>query len=127
MPVLGGLRSFYTTPLSDRVTSDPTLSKHFRRVPTFWVVDWDRAPCWLARFGPGGGGEGGQSDLEIECIRTGTGYTLFVFGIHTGYTLYEPWDTHVIHANHEKKREILAIPHRIHAMVTCTLSPNDRK
>ena len=32
MPVLGGLRSFYTTPLSDRVTSDPTLSKHFRLV-----------------------------------------------------------------------------------------------
>ena len=26
-------------------------------------------------------------DLEIECIHTSTGYTLFVFGIHTGYTL----------------------------------------
>ena len=37
-------------------------------------------------------------DLEIECIHTGTGYTLFVFGIHT----LEPWDTHVIHANYEK-------------------------
>ena len=36
--------------------------------------------------------------MEIECIHTGTGYTLFVFGIHT----LEPWDTHVIHANHEK-------------------------
>ena len=28
-----------------------------------------------------------EADLEIECIHTGTGYTLFVFGIHTGYTL----------------------------------------
>ena len=27
----------------------------------------------------------------------------------------------------KKKREILAIPHRIHAMVKCTLSPNGRK
>ena len=27
------------------------------------------------------------TDLVIECIHNGTGYTLFVFGIHTGYTL----------------------------------------
>ena len=26
-------------------------------------------------------------DLEIECIHTSTGYALFVFGVHTGYTL----------------------------------------
>ena len=40
-----------------------------------------RPPSWTApslRYEP---------DLEIECIHTSTGYTLFVLGIHTGYTL----------------------------------------
>ena len=40
------------------------------------------------------------ADLEIECLHTSTGYTLF-WDTHRIHTL-EPWDTHVIHANHEK-------------------------
>ena len=30
------------------------------------------------------------ADLELERIRISAGYTLFVFGIHTGCTLYNP-------------------------------------
>ena len=38
----------------------------------------------------GVGGLAHKPDLELERIHISARYTLFVFGIHTGYTLYNP-------------------------------------
>ena len=49
-------------------------------VVTLWSSE-EEAARELAEAGTPG------ADLELEFIHTSTGYTLFVFGIHTGYTL----------------------------------------
>ena len=40
--------------------------------------------------------------------------------MRTGYTFWDLGGAHVIHKNHEKKKEVLAIPHRMHAVLTCS-------